>query len=177
MMIVLLLFLQKQNLAEFGTAKQPGAGPQFRVGTVTGGTTTQKSKNLTVENKNRHGDSACRGMAPKRASKQQQQLNVDQFKVLKKATRRVTLRAQCTGLITRCPFSASTMTPFQQLMTYRGGHRLLEHFELIHVELLLLLACSLGSHAPARRVTVTVFIFNGQVFLFLRESVVYWYSI
>ena len=29
-------------------------------------------------------------------------------------------------------------------------HRLLEQFELIHVELLLLLACSLGSHAPAR---------------------------
>jgi len=43
-------------------------------------------------------------------------------------------------------------------------HRLLEQFELIHVELLLLLACSLGSHAPARRVAVTVFIFNGQVF-------------
>jgi hypothetical protein len=43
-----------------------------------------KIKNLTVENKNRHGDSACRGMAPKRASKQQQQLNVDQFKLLKK---------------------------------------------------------------------------------------------
>jgi hypothetical protein len=41
---------------------------------------------------------------------------------------------------------------------------LVEHFELIHVELLLLLACSLGSHAPARRVTVTVFIFNSQVF-------------
>ena len=29
-------------------------------------------------------------------------------------------------------------------------HWLLEQFELIHVELLLLLACSLGSHAPAR---------------------------
>jgi hypothetical protein len=27
-----------------------------------------------------NGNSACRGMAPKRASKQQQQLNVDQFK-------------------------------------------------------------------------------------------------
>ena len=103
--------------------------------------------------------------------------DLPRWSICLKATRRVTLRAQCTGLITRCPFSASTMTPFQQLMTYRGGHRLLEHFELIHVELLLLLACSLGSHAPARRVTVTVFIFNGQVFLFLRESVVYWYSI
>jgi hypothetical protein len=45
-------------------------------------------------------------------------------------------------------------------------HRLLEQLELIQVELLLLLACSLGSHAPARRVAVTVFIFNGQVFLF-----------
>ena len=45
-------------------------------------------------------------------------------------------------------------------------HRLLEQFELIHVELLLLLACTLGSHAPARRVAVTVFIFNGQVFDF-----------
>ncbi len=32
------------------------------------------------------------------------------------ATRRVTWRAQCTGLITRCPSSA-TMIPFQQLMT------------------------------------------------------------
>ena len=114
--------------------------------------------------------------APKRASKQQQQLNVDQFKLLKKpmdhlgkqinvpgsfwqgrmlpeerdnvykctivdfslahkfapdssprkafkmqemgidgtgSTRRVTLRAQCTGLITRCPSSTSTMIPFQ----------------------------------------------------------------
>jgi hypothetical protein len=29
-------------------------------------------------------------------------------------------------------------------------HQLLEQFELIHVELLLLLACSLGRHAPAR---------------------------
>ena len=63
--------------------KQPGAGPQFRVGTVTAGRSL-KIKNLTVENKNRQGDSACRGMAPKRASKQQQQLNVDQFKLLKK---------------------------------------------------------------------------------------------
>jgi hypothetical protein len=36
-------------------------------------------------------------------------------------------------------------------------HRRLEQFELIHVELLLLLACSLGSHAPARRIAVTVF--------------------
>jgi len=33
----------------------------------------------SFENKNSHGDSACRGMAPKRASKQQQQLNVDQY--------------------------------------------------------------------------------------------------
>jgi hypothetical protein len=63
--------------------KQPGVGPQFRVGTVTAGRSL-KIKNLTVENKNRQGDSACRGMAPKRASKQQQQLNVDQFKLLKK---------------------------------------------------------------------------------------------
>jgi hypothetical protein len=44
-------------------------------------------------------------------------------------------------------------------------HRRLEQFELIHVELLLLLACSLGSHAPARRIAVTVFIFNGQVLI------------
>jgi hypothetical protein len=63
--------------------KRPGVGPQFRVGTVTAGRSL-KIKNLTVENKNRQGDSACRGMAPKRASKQQQQLNVDQFKLLKK---------------------------------------------------------------------------------------------
>jgi hypothetical protein len=68
---------------EFGTVKQSGVGPQFRVGTVTAGRSL-KIKNLTVENKNRHGDSACRGMAPKRASKQQQQLNVDQFKLFKK---------------------------------------------------------------------------------------------
>jgi hypothetical protein len=68
---------------EFGTVKQPGVGPQFRVGTVTAGRSL-KIKNLTVENKNRHSDSACRGMAPKRSSKQQQQLNVDQFKLLKK---------------------------------------------------------------------------------------------
>ena len=45
-------------------------------------------------------------------------------------------------------------------------HWLLEQFELIHVELLLLLAYSLGRHAPTRRVAVTVFIFNGQVFYF-----------
>ncbi len=41
---------------------------------------------MTVENKNRHVDSletACRGMAPKRGGKQQQ-LNVDQFKLLKR---------------------------------------------------------------------------------------------
>jgi hypothetical protein len=63
--------------------KRPGVGPQFRVGTVTAGRSL-KIKNLTVENKNRQGDSACRGMTPKRASKQQQQLNVDQFKLLKK---------------------------------------------------------------------------------------------
>ena len=63
---------------EFGTAKQPGDGPQFRVGTVTVGLPL---KILTVENKNSHGDSACRGMSPKRPSKQQQQLNVDQFKL------------------------------------------------------------------------------------------------
>ena len=41
----------------------------------------KKNQNLTVENKNSHGDSACRGMAPKRASKQKQQLNVDQFEL------------------------------------------------------------------------------------------------
>jgi hypothetical protein len=46
----------------------------------------------------------------------------------------------------------------------KSVHRLLEQFELIHVELLLLLACSLGSHAPARLVALTVFIFNCQVF-------------
>ena len=45
-------------------------------------------------------------------------------------------------------------------------HWLLEQFELIHVELLLLLDYSLGRHAPTRRVAVTVFIFNGQVFYF-----------
>jgi hypothetical protein len=43
-------------------------------------------------------------------------------------------------------------------------HLLLEQFELIHVELLLLFACSLGSHAPAHRVAVIVFIFNSQFF-------------
>ena len=37
---------------EFGTVKQPGVGPQFRVGTVTAGRSL-KIKNLTVENKNR----------------------------------------------------------------------------------------------------------------------------
>ena len=52
-------------------------------------------------------------------------------------------------------------------------HPLLEQFELIHVELLLLLACSLGSHAPARRVDVTVFIFNGQVLIFFKLIVPY----
>ena len=48
-------------------------------------------------------------------------------------------------------------------------HRLLEQFELIHVELLLLLAFFLGSHAPARRVAVTLFIFNCQVLTFFRS--------
>ena len=45
-------------------------------------------------------------------------------------------------------------------------HLLLEQFEMIHVELLLLLTSSLGSHALARLVDVTVFIFNCQVFDF-----------
>ena len=53
-------------------------------------------------------------------------------------------------------------------------HWLLEQFELIHVELLLVLACFLGSHAPARRVAVTVFIFNCQVLIFSSHRVLPW---
>jgi hypothetical protein len=121
-------------------------------------------------------------MAPKRASKQQQQLNVDQYTLLKKTMEHLgkqlnvpgsfwqgrmsederdkiykctivdfslvqkvaptssprmdfkvqemgidstgrhehsDLRAQCTGLITRCPSFASSMIPFQLLMAPR----------------------------------------------------------
>jgi hypothetical protein len=54
---------------------------------------------ITVENKNSHVDSACRGMASKRASKQQQQLNVDQFKLLVDDDIKETIekRSYCTG--------------------------------------------------------------------------------
>ncbi len=53
-------------------------------------------------------------------------------------------------------------------------HRLLEQYELIHVELLLLACSSLGSHATARTTyrrdddmwILFVFIFNGQVCIF-----------
>ena len=45
-------------------------------------------------------------------------------------------------------------------------HRLLEQFEPIHVELLLLLACSLGSHAPAHPSRRDGFYFQRSSFYF-----------
>jgi hypothetical protein len=49
---------------EFGTAKKPGAGPQFRVGTVTAGRSL-KIKNLTVENKNSHATQRAGAWLPR----------------------------------------------------------------------------------------------------------------
>jgi hypothetical protein len=49
-------------------------------------------------------------------------------------------------------------------------HLPLEQFELIHVELLLLLASSLGSHAPARACRRDGFYFQRSVLIFFRSS-------